>query len=129
MNDDEKRTKPSDPRNLPTRPMGAIGAGRSTRASGSVPPPLDPDAAGPRNQGEGNRVAARRYDEGVRAHVAAGRSEPAARAARNSLDGKFAETLRKAEAAGRAPAQTGLIERAVGLVRRVLDWDPGRGKR
>ena len=56
----------------------------------------------PKNEGEGNRTADRKYREGVRRHVESGASEPAAEEAQHALEGSEAEELRKAEAAAKA---------------------------
>ena len=116
---DEKQHEIGD---LPTQPMPtAMPTERPIRAGGSAPPPVDVrTAASGANQGEGDRIAARRYDEAVRAHVASGASEPAARAALAEVEGPEAERLRAAEAAGRRPARVSWFDRALGLIRRVL---------
>jgi len=56
----------------------------------------------PKNEGEGNRTADRKYREGVRRHVESGASEPAAEEAEHALEGSEADELRKAEAAAKA---------------------------
>jgi hypothetical protein len=58
----------------------------------------------PRNEGEGNRTADRKYREGVRRHVESGASEAAAEEAQRALEGDEAEELREAEEEGRAGA-------------------------
>ena len=58
----------------------------------------------PKNEGEGNRTADRKYREGVRRHVESGASEPAAEEAQHALEGSEADELRKAEAAAKAAA-------------------------
>jgi hypothetical protein len=55
-----------------------------------------------KNEGEGNRIADRRYREGVRRHVQSGTSEPAAEEAEHALEGDEADDLRKAEEAAKA---------------------------
>ena len=54
------------------------------------------------NEGEGNKTAARRYDAAQEAYVASGKSEAAAQAAKEALDGPEGDALRQAEAFGRA---------------------------
>jgi len=49
------------------------------------------------NEGEGNRTAARRYDTATVEYIESGRSEPAAKAASEALDGPEGEELREAE--------------------------------
>jgi len=51
----------------------------------------------PENQGEGNRDAARRYNEAVKKHAQSGQSDDAAQKAREDLEGPAAEELRGAE--------------------------------
>ena len=62
--------------------------------------------AGP-NEGEGNRTAARRYDEASREYGESGRSAKAAEEAKAAVEGKrgkaVAEELRRAEEAGKKP--------------------------
>jgi hypothetical protein len=55
----------------------------------------------PENQGEGNRDAARRYNESVEKHARSGKSEDAAEQAREDVDGPEAERLRQAEREGK----------------------------
>jgi hypothetical protein len=64
-----------------------------------------PDASatsGEPNEGEGNRTAARRYDEATRRYIAEGHGPSAAEEAERALDGKEGEELREAERIGRA---------------------------
>ena len=56
----------------------------------------------PKNEGEGNRTADRRYREGVRRHVESGASEPAAEEAAHALDSPEGQELREAEETGKA---------------------------
>jgi len=51
-----------------------------------------------RNEGEGSRTAARRYDAGVRQTVRSGQVESKARAAAKALEGPEGSALRRAEA-------------------------------
>lgn len=55
----------------------------------------------PDNQGEGNRDAARRYNEGVENHARSGKSNDAAEQAREDVEGPEAEKLRQAEREGK----------------------------
>ena len=57
------------------------------------------------NEGEGNKTAARRYNEGVKKTVQSEKVEEAAEAARVALDGPEAEGLARAEEQGKAPAR------------------------
>jgi|GEM_PF-4268144 len=59
------------------------------------------------NQGEGNRGAARSYNEHVRDFIDDDRVEPAARAAAVAIDGPEGPSLRAAEEAGKAPMKPG----------------------
>lgn len=56
------------------------------------------------NQGEGNRAAAREYNEQTRQFVEAGNVDVKAKEAARALDGAEAEQLREAEQKGRAKA-------------------------
>ncbi len=61
--------------------------------------PVDPEL---KNEGEGSRTAARRYDEGVeRAGKDKKRVEQLAKEAQEALDGAEGEALRKAEEQGK----------------------------
>ncbi|MFT3764424.1 MAG: hypothetical protein QM820_02735 [Minicystis sp.] len=56
------------------------------------------------NEGEGNRTAARRYDEGVAETIASGKVDEAAEEAAKALDGAEGEELREAEKKGKKRA-------------------------
>ena len=49
------------------------------------------------NEGEGSRTAARRYNKATEAYARSGQVEPAAREAKEALDGAEGEELREAE--------------------------------
>ncbi|HTE55363.1 MAG TPA: hypothetical protein VK698_31130 [Kofleriaceae bacterium] len=55
----------------------------------------------PDNQGEGNRDAARRYNQEVEKHAHSGLSDQAAEKAREDVDGPGGEALRQAERDGK----------------------------
>ena len=55
-----------------------------------------------KNEGEGNRTAARQYNKHAEEFVASGEVEAAAREAEDALDGPEGEQLRAAEAEGKA---------------------------
>ena len=57
---------------------------------------------GQKNEGEGNRTAARAYDQAQRAFVESGRVEPAAADAKKAREGAERAELDAAEAAGKA---------------------------
>jgi hypothetical protein len=59
---------------------------------------------GPKNEGEGNRTAARRYDEAATRHARSGKAGRQAREAKEALDGPEGEELRRAEEEGRSRA-------------------------
>lgn len=69
------------------------------------------------NEGEGNRTAARSYQEKLQSFIAEGRVGAAARDAANAVDGPEGPELRAAEEAGKAPARSGKIARLKGLAR------------
>jgi hypothetical protein len=71
------------------------------------------------NQGEGDRVSARRYNDHAREFVVYGDVDRAARDARDALDSEEAARLRAAEQVGRAPAQTSPMERARAIANRA----------
>jgi len=56
------------------------------------------------NEGEGNKTAARRYDDATEKFVESGKVDEAAREAKKAIDGPEGEELRRAEkeAKGRA---------------------------
>ncbi len=54
------------------------------------------------NQGEGNRDAARAYNEDTRDFVKSGQVDKAAKDARKALEGDEAEELKEAEREGKA---------------------------
>jgi hypothetical protein len=58
----------------------------------------------PKNEGEGNKTAAREYNEAQHRFVESGQVEEAARAAERALDGPERQELLDAEAAGKARA-------------------------
>ena len=58
-------------------------------------------AGGQENEGEGNRTAARRYNEAVERTVKGGKVEEQARAAEQALEGAEGEELAHAEAEGK----------------------------
>ena len=60
---------------------------------------------GSRNEGEGSRTAAKQYNDATEKFVKSGQVEPAARAAKKSLEGDEAEALVRAEEEGKRPAR------------------------
>jgi len=58
-----------------------------------------------RNEGEGNKSAARSYNEKTRRFVESGRVNKQAEAARKAVEGDEKEALRKAEEIGRSHAK------------------------
>src|SRR3546814_20625664 len=67
-----------------------------------------------RNQGEGDRASARKYNEKTRSFAKSGRVEPKAQAAKEALEGDEAASLKEAEKAGKAQSK----EREIGKSRR-----------
>ncbi len=61
----------------------------------------DKKTAGERNEGEGNRTAARQYNEAQQSFVRSGRVEKKAREAEAALEGKEKQELERAEAEGK----------------------------
>jgi len=59
----------------------------------------------PKNEGEGNRTAAKQYNEAQRKFVESGKVEPAAKDAEHALETDEAEELKRAEEEGRAHAK------------------------
>ncbi|WP_457798738.1 hypothetical protein [Methylocystis sp. S23] len=59
----------------------------------------------PRNEGEGNRTAAKQYNEAQRKFVESGKVEPAAKDAEHALETNEAEELKRAEEEGRKHAK------------------------
>jgi len=64
--------------------------------------PSEPKKAGAhpqmQNEGEGSRTAARRYDAGAEKMAKSGKVDELAKKAREALDGKEGDELRRAEA-------------------------------
>ena len=69
-----------------------------------MPRAAPPERPGPAHHraGEGNRTAARRYNEGVERTVRSGKVEQAANEAADALDGPEAAELRRAEEEAKA---------------------------
>lgn len=66
-----------------------------------------PAATGkPRNEGEGNRTAARHYNEGAQEFVKAGRVDNAAKEAERAIEGRERDELLRDEATGRSRARS-----------------------
>jgi hypothetical protein len=58
-----------------------------------------------KNEGEGNRTAARQYNKDQQAFVKSGKVDEAAEKAKKAVQGSEAEKLRRAEQAGRSKAR------------------------
>jgi hypothetical protein len=58
-----------------------------------------------KNEGEGNKTAARRYNEATTDFTKSGQVEPKAQEAKKATEGKKRDALRKAEAEGRSHAK------------------------
>ena len=72
-----------------------------------------------KNQGEGDRESARRYNQHAREFVVYGDTRRAARDARDAVDGPEGPELEAAEARGKAPAHMTRLEQLRGLVQRA----------
>lgn len=83
--------------------------------------PIDETGDKPTNQGEGDREAAHSYEAKLKEFIREGRVEPAARDAARAVDGPEAADLRAAEAKGKAPAQTGVVEAMLGVGRALVE--------
>lgn len=64
-----------------------------------------PTAKTDENEGEGNRTAARNYNEATREFVDSGKVDEAARAAQEALEGDEREELEQAEQTGKSRAR------------------------
>ncbi len=65
-----------------------------------------PKGTDQRNEGEGNRTAAKQFDDAQTKFAQSGKVQPAADKAKQALNNpREAEELRKAEAEGRKPAE------------------------
>ncbi len=84
---------------------------RSAASAKSTPVP-PPQGADP-NEGEGNRTAARRYNQATEEYGRSGRVDAAAKAAEKALEGPEREELERAEEEGKAHASD--IERDADL--------------
>jgi hypothetical protein len=60
---------------------------------------------GQKNEGEGNKTAARRYNEDQQEFVKEGRVDEAAKKARDAVEGKEGDELEQAEEEGRSHAR------------------------
>ncbi len=58
-----------------------------------------------RNEGEGNKTAAKEYNKAATAHARSGRSEDAARRARQAMDTPEGAEMREAEIEGKRHAK------------------------
>jgi hypothetical protein len=67
----------------------------SRKAAPTAPSPKQP------NEGEGNRTAARRYDAATEQYIASGRTDAAAKAALEAVEGPEGDALRAAEEFGK----------------------------
>ena len=56
-----------------------------------------------KNEGEGNRTAAREYNKDTKTFVDSGKVDSKAQEARKAVDGDQAEELKRAEEAGKKP--------------------------
>jgi len=63
--------------------------------------PAQPASAKSPNEGEGNRTAARQYNEATREFIASGKVDEQAEAARRAVEGRERAELERAEATGR----------------------------
>jgi hypothetical protein len=66
--------------------------------------PTKPTAKTEENEGEGNRTAARNYNQRTREFIDSGKVDEAARAAQAALGSEEREELEEAEEAGRSRA-------------------------
>ena len=67
----------------------------------------------PKNEGEGNRTAAKQYNEATRKFVESGKVEHAAKDAEHALETDEAEELKRAEEKGRSHARPHEQEREI----------------
>jgi hypothetical protein len=67
----------------------------------------------PKNEGEGNRTAAKQYNEATRKFVESGKVDKAAKDAEQAIEGDEAEELKRAEDEGRAHAAPHEQEREI----------------
>jgi hypothetical protein len=67
----------------------------------------------PTNEGEGNRTAAKQYNEATRKFVESGKVDKAAKDAEQAIEGDEAEELKRAEDEGRAHAAPHEQEREI----------------
>ena len=58
-----------------------------------------------KNQGEGNRTAAREYNKDTADFIDSGKVDESAKKARKAIDGKEGEALKRAEKDGMKPAR------------------------
>jgi hypothetical protein len=78
-----------------------------------------PSTTEKKNQGEGDRIAARHYNEAAGRFAASGQVPGAAERARVDLDADAA-SFEAAERKGRAPASLSPVDRVLGALRRAF---------
>ena len=76
-----------------------------TKSPHAQPTDAQPTPAKSPNEGEGNRTAARQYNEATRDFVESGKVDEQAEAARRAVEGRERAELEHAEAVGRARAK------------------------
>lgn len=69
------------------------------------PQPNGQQTNGQQNEGEGNKTAARRYNDATEDFAKSGQVDRKAQEAKQAIDGKDGDTLRKAETEGRNHAK------------------------
>jgi hypothetical protein len=90
-------TQPETVRESGKKGEGAAGVAKTD----AIPVATSGAASDTANEGEGNKTAARRYNEATEKFVRSGRVAPAAKEAEEALEGEEGDELREAEEEGR----------------------------
>lgn len=84
---------------MPSKPSTA---GKAEKPGGKTE---TAENAGAKNEGEGNRTAARHYNEDTRDFIESGKVEKSADMARKAVEGDEGKELKRAEKQGMKPAR------------------------
>jgi len=102
------------------------GAHDPKAAAAKARTPKGASPAADANEGEGNRTAARRYDQAAEAYAKSPRSDAAAAAAKRAVEGPERAELEEAETTGRARATDVEREADEGGIDREREAPPRR---
>ncbi len=95
-----KRAAKSSPSAMPSKSAPKSMPGKSMPGKASKPSQVSGKSSGQKNEGEGNKTAARHYNANTEKFVKAGKVAAAAKAAEKAIDGPEGKSLRQAEKEG-----------------------------